>query len=260
MGYHHSMVLKKDGTVWATGWNKYGQLGDGSTIDRSNFVKVSSDAIALAAGECHSMVLKRDGTVWATGWNKNGQLGKASTIEPTFIKVSSDVIAVAAGSYHSMVLKKEGSLWATGANDNGQLGQWQAGSTKNFFKVSSDTIAIAAGSNHSMMLKADGSVWATGQNDYGQLGHGHTGKRSRYAEVFGKCDTSILHHLRTCAHMPSPCYLSHVHICCVTNWHCLFSLRPTTHRYRFGGGLCAWYECDVSRVCMTLGYSRRGCF
>ena len=34
------MALKKDGTVWATGWNKYGQFGDGTKLDKRKFVKV----------------------------------------------------------------------------------------------------------------------------------------------------------------------------------------------------------------------------
>ena len=38
----HSMVLKTDGTVWATGDNGYGQLGDGTTNEKRNFVKVLS--------------------------------------------------------------------------------------------------------------------------------------------------------------------------------------------------------------------------
>jgi hypothetical protein len=29
-GGEHSLVLKEDGTVWAWGWNYYGQLGDGT--------------------------------------------------------------------------------------------------------------------------------------------------------------------------------------------------------------------------------------
>ena len=41
-GKSHSMVLKADGTVWATGSNKYGQLGDGTTSNMANFVKVLS--------------------------------------------------------------------------------------------------------------------------------------------------------------------------------------------------------------------------
>ena len=38
----HSMVLKTYGTVWATGRNIYGQLGDGTKSDKLKFVKVLS--------------------------------------------------------------------------------------------------------------------------------------------------------------------------------------------------------------------------
>ena len=41
-GGMHSMVLKTDGTVWATGRNEYGQLGDGTTSNKHNFVKIFS--------------------------------------------------------------------------------------------------------------------------------------------------------------------------------------------------------------------------
>ena len=41
-GDGHSMVLKTDGTVWATGWNEYGQLGDRTKVEKETFVKVSS--------------------------------------------------------------------------------------------------------------------------------------------------------------------------------------------------------------------------
>ena len=39
-GFAHSMVLKTDGTVWATGWNEIGQLGDNSNVDKNKFVQV----------------------------------------------------------------------------------------------------------------------------------------------------------------------------------------------------------------------------
>ena len=38
----HSMVLKTDGTVWVTGWNQYGQLGDGTKISKRSFTEVST--------------------------------------------------------------------------------------------------------------------------------------------------------------------------------------------------------------------------
>ena len=39
-GEGHSMVLKGDGTVWATGDNDYGQLGVWTTSFKTRFVEV----------------------------------------------------------------------------------------------------------------------------------------------------------------------------------------------------------------------------
>ena len=41
-GEYHSMVMKQDGTVWATGKNYYGQLGDGTRTNSKIFKKVMS--------------------------------------------------------------------------------------------------------------------------------------------------------------------------------------------------------------------------
>ena len=49
-GEYHSMVLKHDGSVWATGRNKYGELGDGTTTQRTSYVMV------MASGQCDTMV------------------------------------------------------------------------------------------------------------------------------------------------------------------------------------------------------------
>ena len=39
-GYHHGIALKSDGSVWTWGYNYYGQLGDGTTANRSLPVQV----------------------------------------------------------------------------------------------------------------------------------------------------------------------------------------------------------------------------
>ncbi len=98
-GYDHSsLALKADGTVWAWGSNRFGQLGvttesceifvssgrDGYTYSAfcsTTPVQVSelTDVTAIAAGERHALALKTDGTVWAWGNNEYGQLGVTTT-------------------------------------------------------------------------------------------------------------------------------------------------------------------------------------
>ena len=125
--------------MWATGWNEYGQLGDGSITDWMNYTQVvSSGAKNVAAGRRHTMMLKQDGSVWSTGHNLYGQLGDGPTrCSKMFVRVIAEgAKAVAAGTFHSMVLKQDGSIWATGSNKNGQFGD---GST-----INKDTFARLA--------------------------------------------------------------------------------------------------------------------
>ena len=88
-GEQHSLCLKQDGSVWATGSNSHGQLGDGSTTDRVTFGKVVDGGVqAVAAGNRRSMILKRDGTLWGTGRNNFGQLGDGLNSEANvFVKI-----------------------------------------------------------------------------------------------------------------------------------------------------------------------------
>jgi alpha-tubulin suppressor-like RCC1 family protein len=39
-GNQHSLFTKTDGSLWATGDNNYGQLGDGTKTDRNASVKI----------------------------------------------------------------------------------------------------------------------------------------------------------------------------------------------------------------------------
>jgi alpha-tubulin suppressor-like RCC1 family protein len=79
-GTGHSLFLKSDGSLWAMGYNHYGQLGDGTYNDTYNITNrprqiVASGVTAIAAGGSHSLFLKSDGSLWAMGWNQYGQLG-----------------------------------------------------------------------------------------------------------------------------------------------------------------------------------------
>ena len=58
-GLDHSLGLKNDGTLWAWGENDNGQLGDGTTMDRSLPVQVGEGFTAVTAGAYHSLGLKK---------------------------------------------------------------------------------------------------------------------------------------------------------------------------------------------------------
>ena len=76
-GDYHNLSLKANGTLWAWGANWDGELGDGTTDNKTAPVQIGADAdwVYLAAGRYHSLAVKSDGTVWAWGYNRYGQLG-----------------------------------------------------------------------------------------------------------------------------------------------------------------------------------------
>jgi alpha-tubulin suppressor-like RCC1 family protein len=174
----HSLFLKSDGSLWAMGFNGYGQLGDG-TLSNTNRPEpiVSSNVTAIAAGVAHSLFLKSDGSLWGMGYNAEGELGDGTdnnTNLPVKI-VAGNVMAIAAGQVHSLFLKSDGSLWAMGFNGGGELGDGTYNDTNRPEQiVASNVTAIAAGGYHSLFLKSDGSLWAMGDNSHGQLGDGTT--------------------------------------------------------------------------------------
>jgi hypothetical protein len=76
-------VIKNDGTVWAWGRNTYGNIGDGTLINRTLPVQMVgiSDAAGLASGTNFALVYKTDGTFWGCGRNASGQLGDGTFLQ-----------------------------------------------------------------------------------------------------------------------------------------------------------------------------------
>jgi uncharacterized repeat protein (TIGR01451 family) len=168
------LALKGDGTVWAWGYNALGQLGDGTTIERSRPVQTSglTNVIAVAAGSFTSFAVKSDGTVWT--W---GSAGGINPVRTTPIQVTgiADVTAIAAGGGHLLMLKSDKTLWAVGGNSRGQLGDGTTTTRTIPVQVSglTNVRSIAAGGDEfSAAVKEDGTVWAWGINFAGELGPG----------------------------------------------------------------------------------------
>ncbi len=175
-GQNHSMFIKADGSLWACGYNYYGQLGVGTSgreADRNTLGLVMDGVASVSAGETHTMILKTDGSLWACGTNFCGQLGDGTTDNCSTPKqVMDNVAAVSAGNDYTMILKTDGSLWACGKNVSGQLGDDTTTDRNTPVKVMDDVASVSAGYYHTMIIKTDGSLWGCGNNNRGALGDG----------------------------------------------------------------------------------------
>jgi len=138
-GFSHTVGLEEGGTVVATGNNDDGQCNVGGW----------SDIGLVVAGDWHTVGLKNDGSVVATGNSDQGQCDVLSW---------TDIRQVAAGGAHTVGLKEDDTVVATGRNDEGQcnVGGW------------TNIQLVAAGYAHTVGLKEDGTVVATGENNEGQ--------------------------------------------------------------------------------------------
>lgn len=122
-----SIAVLADGSVWAWGENRLGQLGDGTTVDRFSPVPNGvTNAVAVAAGGTASAALLSDGTVSTWGSNNGGMLGSGlpgNRFTPGAVVSLTDVVGVDVGFGHMIALRVDGTVWVWGGNaDWGQLG------------------------------------------------------------------------------------------------------------------------------------------
>jgi len=120
-GYHSLFLSSSNGTVYACGYNLYGECGDGTTTQRKTPVLVTnlSGVAAIAAGAYHSLVLLSNSYVSSFGYNFYGQLGDSTTSNrKTNVAVVglSNVVAISAGWSHSLALTSDGFVHAFGLN------------------------------------------------------------------------------------------------------------------------------------------------
>ena len=110
---NHTVALKADGTVMATGYNAYGEC------DVSDW----KDVVDVSAGYNYTISLKANGTVVATGYNEYGQCDVLDWV---------DIVSVSAGHNHTIGLKADGTLVATGSDRNRQcdVSDWTNITTK----------------------------------------------------------------------------------------------------------------------------------
>ncbi|MDB5214444.1 MAG: regulator of chromosome condensation [Myxococcaceae bacterium] len=206
---HTCAVLAGSARCW--GLAADGELGNGSTVDRSAAVAVSdlgTGVVHIAAGAQHSCAVIEDGSVQCWGKNDSGQVGQplaAQILAPRRVPLDAPAVAVALADESTCALMKDGSVRCWGGNASGQLGNGMQSTAGDPTPVrvtglGAGVTAIAAGASH-VCAVVGGAVRCWGWNHFSQLGDGSIDDRSTPVTVPGLSNvvavTAGAHH--TCA-------------------------------------------------------------
>ncbi|MEX1254352.1 MAG: flexitail domain-containing putative surface protein [Dehalococcoidia bacterium] len=186
-GGDQSCAVRSNGGVRCWGFNRYGQLGTGTTTMSASPLDVSglgSGVASVAAGFAHTCARTTAGGAKCWGRNDLGQLGATSSdtcqalaCSTTPIDVtglSTGVQALALGDSHTCALISGGTVKCWGSNNAGQLGDGTQTQRPTPVDVSGLTgvTAIAAGAFHTCAFVSLGSIYCWGLDAFGQLGDG----------------------------------------------------------------------------------------
>ena len=190
VGPDYSVILKEDGTVWTTGRNNYGQLGNGTTTNSNKPVQVKIDENTyltnirkISATDTCVVALATNGEVYAWGRNNYRQLGQGDTTNCLYAKkvktedgtgYIQNIIDVIANNSNTVYLDKNGGLYICGYSSNGIFLE-KTPSTKGVtYLGQKNAIKITGGYINVGLITTTGKAVAWGQNDYGTFGAGNT--------------------------------------------------------------------------------------
>ena len=178
LGAWHSAAITKDGSLYMWGENSDGQLGNGSTTNRSTPVKIMENVATVSLGAWHSAAITKDGSLYMWGYNNYGQLGNGSSgnyeksVSP--IKIMENVAAVSLGAWHSAAITKDGSLYMWGENSDGQLGNGTTNNLTRPQRIAVNVQSVELYGSYTTAISKDGGLYTWGYNLNGRLGNGTT--------------------------------------------------------------------------------------
>jgi alpha-tubulin suppressor-like RCC1 family protein len=188
-GGNHTCGVTADGVAYCWGRNTDGQLGDGTTTNRTTPVAVSGSLrflrfTSLSAGFRYTCGVATGDNVYCWGHNNAGQLGDGTTTDRTTPVHVGVFKSVSAGGAHTCGPASGGVGYCWGANTSGQLGNGTTVGSPNPVAVSSGLgfSSVSGGLNHTCGV-AGGTAYCWGWNLLGQLGDGTTNNRTTPAGV-----------------------------------------------------------------------------
>jgi len=193
-GNMHTCAVTPKGEAMCWGANWAGQLGDGTTEDRSRPTMVrglNSGVTSISVGGSRGCAVQ-DGSVLCWGSNPHGQLGDGTSIDslvPVRVSDLNEVALVAVGSNFSCALTSAEAVYCWGLNGFDRPGFVECcmlgdGTDQEFratptlvHGLTAGVVAISVADTHACALSRVGAVSCWGRNGSGQLGDGTTTPR-----------------------------------------------------------------------------------
>ncbi len=181
-GRRHTCIITDRQTVKCWGENEDGQLGDGTTLQKSAPADVPGleGVTELAAGFNHTCARTSLGDVYCWGNNAFGELGdstQTSRNSPVRVPLPISATQVSTGTMHSCATDgREVYCWGI-VEFQMMDGEEVMGISMRPYSIdvgnipaSAQITAIGSGATHDCILTSQGKVYCWGRNDFGQLG------------------------------------------------------------------------------------------
>ncbi len=185
--YRTAGILFNDGKLYTMGYNGYGQIGDSTSDDETEYYQVWSNSddpvVDVVNGYYMTHFILESGKVRAMGYNNNGGLG-----DGTDTQQKDDVECNMGGAKklwlvsnaNAMIEDINGDLWMTGSHHKGVMGRQIQRSAEytslNFHRFGGDEperiTDFSKASNHALYLINDGTCRIAGSGSGYCLGTG----------------------------------------------------------------------------------------
>jgi alpha-tubulin suppressor-like RCC1 family protein len=187
-GANHSCGLRRSGKAFCWGDNRFGQLGDGTTIDRWTpraiptllFNQVVAGARDRRSST-HTCGVTTENKAYCWGANDEGQLGNGTTdskVQPRPVAGGLSFLGVDPSGDHSCGVTIAHQVYCWGWNYYGQLGNGESGVTApsrlSPSRVSGSVqyATVSTGENHTCGVGTGGQAYCWGANNAGTLANG----------------------------------------------------------------------------------------
>jgi alpha-tubulin suppressor-like RCC1 family protein len=195
-GDSHACAIRIDGTLDCWGANWVGELGDGTTTQRSAPTSLPGTWQAVAAGMGDTCGIKTDGTLRCWGRNSYGQLGVGDTIPAYFDPQPVGSLAgwsdVSLAYAHTCGIRG-GSLYCWGDPSFGALGVIPSDPTIPTQVPSVPACSAVGTMDYSTCaITAGGALYCFGWGRYGELANGTVGRLDSPTQIGSATDWTAL--------------------------------------------------------------------